>query len=74
MKRESTARIQKAEEIINQIDQRKLTKDQRDTFSTIQSFLVNAREALSGQDFLRASNLADKAQVLAEQLSKSLNP
>lgn len=73
MKRESTARIQKAEEIINQIDQRKLTKDQHDTFATIQSFLTNAREALSGQDFLRASNLADKAQVLAEQLSQSIN-
>jgi hypothetical protein len=72
LKRESGGRIQKVEEIIKQIDQNKLSKDQKDTFSTIQSFLTNAKEAIATQDFLRASNLADKAQVLAEELFKAL--
>jgi hypothetical protein len=72
LKRESSGRIQKAEDIIRQIDQNKLNKDQKDTFSTIQSFLTNAKEAIASQDFLRASNLADKAQVLAEELFKAL--
>ena len=72
LKRESTTRIQKAEEIIKQIDQKKLTKDQQDTFSTIQSFLANGKDALAAQDFLRASNLADKAQILAEELFRAL--
>jgi hypothetical protein len=49
-----------------------LNKDQKDTFSTIQSFLANAKEAITAQDFLRASNLADKAQVLAEELFRAL--
>jgi hypothetical protein len=72
LKRESSGRIQKAEEIIKQIDQKKLKKDQQDTFSTIQSFLVNAKEAMTAQDFLRAFNLADKAQILAEELFRAI--
>ena len=72
LKRESGVRIQKAEEIIKQIDQNKLKKDQQDTYSTIQRFLVNAKEAITAQDFLRAFNLADKAQVLAEELFRAI--
>ena len=72
LKRESSGRIQKAEDLIKQIDQRKMTKNQQDTFSTIQSFLANAKDAITAKDFLRASNLADKAQILAEELVKSL--
>lgn len=72
LKRESTARIQKTEEIITQIDQKKLSKEQQDTFSTIQTFLANAKDALVAQDFLRAFNLADKAQILSEELYREL--
>ncbi len=72
LKREANGRIQKAEELIQQVDQQKLAKEQRETFSTVQSFLAKAKEALSAQDFLRAFNLADKAQVLAEELFRSL--
>jgi hypothetical protein len=72
LKRESTARIQKTEEIIVRIDEKKLSKEQQDTFSTIQSFLVNAKEALAAKDFLRAFSLADKAQVLTEDLFRKL--
>lgn len=69
---ESSDRIQKAEEMIRQIDQKKMNKDQQDTFSTIQSFLANAKEAIMAKDFLRASNLADKAQILAQELFRAL--
>jgi hypothetical protein len=72
LKRDFSTRIQKTEEIITQIDQKKLSKEQQDTFSTIQSFLVNAKEALAAQDFLRAFNLADKAQILTEDLFRKL--
>ena len=72
MKRESSTRIQKTEEIITRIDQKKLSKEQQDIFSTIQSFLVNAKEALAAQDFLRAFNLADKAQILTEDLFQKI--
>jgi flagellin-specific chaperone FliS len=72
LKRDSTTHIQKAEDIIKQVSQKKLNKDQQDTLSTVQSFLANAKEAMAAQDFLRASNLATKAQVLAEELFRAL--
>ncbi len=72
LKREASGRIQKAEEMIRQVDQKKLAKEQQETFATIQSFLGKAKEALSAQDFPKASNLADKAAVLAEDLVRTL--
>lgn len=71
LKQEAKLRIEEAERIVKQIDQHKLAKEQRGTFSTIQSFLSKAREALSLEDFLRAFNLADKAQILAQELLNS---
>lgn len=52
--------------------QQKLAKEQQETFSTIQGFLAKSKEALSIKDFLRAFNLADKAQVLADELFRAL--
>jgi hypothetical protein len=72
LKREASSKIQKAEQIVQQVDQKKLGKEQQETFSTIQSFLAKAKEALSTQDFQRALNLSDKAQVLAEELVRNL--
>jgi len=72
LKREATSRIQKAEQIVQQVDQKKLGKEQQETFSTIQSFLAKAKEALSTQDFQLAFNLSDKAHVLAEELVRNL--
>jgi hypothetical protein len=68
LKQEAKARVEGAEQIVRQIDQNRLAKEQQETFSTIQSFLSKAKEALSLEDFLRAANLADKAQVLAQEL------
>lgn len=70
LRRDAAARIEGAEQIIKQIDQTKLAKEKQDTFSTIQSFLAKAREAISIKDFQRAYNLADKAKHLAEELAK----
>lgn len=68
LKQEAKARVEGVEQILRQIDQRRLAKEHQETFSTIQSFLSKAKEALLSEDFLRASNLADKAQVLAQEL------
>lgn len=72
LRREANSKIQKAEQIVQQVDQKKLAKDQQETFSTIRSFLANAREALTARDFLRATNHAEKAQILAEELVRTL--
>ena len=72
LKQEAMSRIDGAERIVKQIDQNRLAEDQRGTFLTLQSFLSKAREALSLEDFLRAFNLADKAQILAQELLNSL--
>lgn len=72
LKQEAKSRIDGAERIVKQIDQNRLAEDQRGTFLTLQSFLSKAREALSLEDFLRAFNLADKAQILAQELLNSL--
>lgn len=68
LKQEAKAKIEGAERLVKQIDQKKLAKEQEETFLTIQSFLSKAKEALSLKDFLRAFTLADKAQTLADEL------
>ena len=72
LKQEAKSRIDEAERIVKQIDQNRLVEEQHGTLLTIQSFLSKAREALSLEDFLRAFNLADKAQILAQELLNSL--
>ena len=67
---EATSKIQGAERTLLSIDERKLTSDQQETFHTIQSFLTQAKAALSRKDFPRAINLAQKAQVLSDELSR----
>ena len=71
LRREADNRIKSVEQTLAQIDQKKLPTGQQETSSTIQSFLVKAKEALSAQDYSRATNLADKAQILAEELVRA---
>jgi len=73
MRQEAQSRIDGTERIVRQIDQSKLGGDQQQNFLTIQSFLAKAREALSARDLQRAVNLADKAYVLADELSRALS-
>ena len=68
---EATSKIHGAERTLLSIDERKLTFDQQETFQTIQSFLTQAKAALSRKDFLKAINLAQKAQVLSDELSQA---
>ena len=70
-KREAEAKIEGAADMVRRIDQKKLVDEQQEIFTTIQSFLSNAREALSIGDFLRAFTLAEKAQILAQELLRA---
>jgi hypothetical protein len=61
-----------AEQLLRRIDRRRLSTDQQATAQTVQSFIDKAREALGANDLSRASLLADKARVLADELSRSV--
>jgi len=65
-------RIDDAEKIVSRLDPRRFGKPHQETYSTIQSFLVKAKEAISAKDYQRAYTLADKAQILAEQLAQAI--
>ena len=71
LRRDATLRIENAERIVKQVADRRLGADQQGTLSTIQSFLIKARQALSTQDLQQAFNLADKADVLAQELIRT---
>jgi hypothetical protein len=64
--------IDEAERLVRQIDRKKLVGEERQNFLTIQSFVAKAKEALSARDVQRAFTLADKARLLAEELSRRL--
>jgi len=72
MRREAQKRIDGTERLVRQIDQKKLVGQQQQNFETIQSFLAKAKEALSARDLQRAFTLADKAYLLADELSRML--
>ena len=72
MRREAQKRIDGTERLVRQIDQKKLVGQQQQNFETIQSFLAKAKEAQSARDLQRAFTLADKAYLLADELSRML--
>jgi hypothetical protein len=61
-----------AEQLLKEIDGRRLSAEQQNTAQTVQSFIAKAREALGTNDVARASTLADKARVLADELARSV--
>lgn len=63
-------RIDGAEQRLRQIDPAKLAAGQRDSLQTVRSFLDKAREAVLAQDIQRAYTLANKAFLLADELSR----
>lgn len=71
LRRDATVRIDNAERIVKQISDRRLGVDQQETLSTIQSFLIKAKQALSTQDLQQGFNLADKADALAQELIRT---
>jgi hypothetical protein len=75
MGREAQTRIEGAERLLHEIDPKKVAgRQQEQDLLTIQSFLSKAKEALSARDAQRAFTLADKAFVLADELSRTLSP
>ncbi len=68
---EANALIQGAERTLLSIDERHLRTDEHETYQTIHSFLTQAKAALSRKDFPRALNLAKKAQILSDELSRT---
>ncbi len=69
---EAHKRIEVAEQNLQAIDARKLAADQQETYQTITSFLNEARAALNLKDVPRALNLAQKAHILSDELSKAV--
>ncbi len=61
-----------AEQLLKRIDGRRLSAEQQDTAQTVRSFMDKAREALVANDVARASTLADKARVLADELARGV--
>lgn len=53
------------------IDRHKLKADQWETYQTIHSFLTQAKEALTTKDLQQARNLAQKAHILSNELSRA---
>jgi len=74
VRREAQTRIDGAERLIQGIDRTKLVAQQEENVQTIESFLNKAKEALTTQDLQRAFTLADKAYLLADELSRTLAP
>lgn len=64
----ATKRIEDTERIVQRVDRERLTANQKETLATIQTFLARARGALVANNVEAASNLADKARVLADEL------
>jgi type IV secretory pathway VirB10-like protein len=71
MKTQAERRIEGTEKLVQRIDPSRLAREQQENYLTIQSFLSKAREALSTRDVQRAFTLADKAFLLADELSKT---
>jgi len=70
LRAQTQQRIDGAEQRLRRIDPAKLASDQQDSLRTIQSFLDKAREAVQAQDIQRAYTLADKAFLLADELTR----
>jgi hypothetical protein len=72
LRRTALSRMQRSEQIIGQLETKMLTSEQQEQLLTVQSLLGSAREALSSQDLTKASNLAEKARILAEELAQTV--
>ena len=70
LRAETQQRIDGVEQRLRQIDAAKLAPGQQDSLRTVQSFLDKAREAMQTQDIQRAFTLADKAYLLADELTR----
>lgn len=70
LRADTQQRLDSAEKRLRQIDPAKLASAQQESLQTVLSFLDKAREALQAKDIQRAFTLADKASILADELSR----
>jgi hypothetical protein len=68
----ATNQIRVAERNIQSANGKRLNSAQQDLYQKVQGFLAQAHEAIRANDWVRAQNLAEKAQVLSSELIKSL--
>jgi len=64
-------RIARARSVLASISRKRLTREQANMAEQIRTFLKQAEEA-RGTDLLRANNLAERAEVLAQDLANRL--
>jgi hypothetical protein len=67
----ATDQIRIAERNLQTATGRRLNSLQDDLYQKVQGFLSQAHEAIRANDWVRAQNLAEKAQVLSSELVKS---
>jgi hypothetical protein len=72
LRADAQSRLEGTERLVRRIDPEKLAGEQKESYLAIQNFLAKAKEALSARDVQRAFTLADKAYLLASELSRSL--
>jgi outer membrane PBP1 activator LpoA protein len=72
LRQAAEAKIEGTENVVKTIGKKTLAKDQQEMLSTIRSFLSKSKEALSIKDFSKAYNLANKAFILAQELSGTI--
>lgn len=68
---QARSRIEGAEKLVGQLELHRLAREEQDTVATIKDFLAKSKEAMATRDVQRAYNLADKAYILAEDLSRT---
>jgi hypothetical protein len=69
---QARSQIEGAEKVLSQIEKSRLRRTDQSTLATVLDFLAKAREAMVGRDYQRAATLADKARVLAEDLTRAV--
>jgi hypothetical protein len=62
------SKIDETHNLLRTINESKLSKEQHDTYVSINSFLEKAQEAFSQNDLSMAVNLSEKAHTLAKEI------
>ncbi|MGB6430919.1 MAG: hypothetical protein WBF06_10040 [Candidatus Acidiferrales bacterium] len=68
----TNADIAHAEQNLQTAESKELDAAQHDLVEKVRDFLEQAHEAIHADDWVRASNLAEKARILSDELVKSL--
>lgn len=67
-------KIGETDRLLRQLERRPMKPEEREMFLTAQSFLDQARRALTAREYQRAATLAGKARALSDDLSVATNP